>query len=76
MQYTKVNSDQFEWIGGRLVHHQTGAWFEWRYPNSQSKEVTINWAAAGDLLPNGDDYERDEIALMALELLEAQRMQR
>ena len=72
MQYAKVDSDQFTWIEDWLVHIPTGARFKWSYPNSQSNAVTRNWGVAGNVLPNGDDYERDEIERMAYVLLEAQ----
>lgn len=76
MRHATVVSDQFEWMDGWLVHKPTGARFMWRYPNSLSYDLTYNWGAAGNVLPNGDDYERDEIERMALVLLKAQREQR
>lgn len=73
MQYAAVVSDQFEWIDEWIVHKPTGARFKWAYPKSQSNDILANWGSAGDVLPNGDDYEKDEIARMAQVLLEKQR---
>ena len=76
MQYKKVFSDQFKWIEDWLVHIPTGARFKWSYPNSTSNAVACNWGDAGNVLPNGDDYELDEIERMASVLLEAQKEKR
>jgi hypothetical protein len=76
MQYATVVSDQFQWKGDTLVHIPTGAWFKWSYPNSDSYDLNFSWGAAGDVLPNGDDYEREEIKRMALVLLEGRRERR
>jgi hypothetical protein len=73
MLSVKVWSDQFKWQGEKLVHEPTGASFQWSYPRTESYQVTINWGRAGDVLPNGDDYEREDIALVAGVLLGEQR---
>lgn len=70
MPYTEVDDDQFEWSGSTVIHKPTGAAFTWSYPNSQSTDLSVNWKFAGDVLPNGDDYDRNEILHAAVALLE------
>jgi hypothetical protein len=69
LPYTKVLQEQFSWESDRLVHQPTGAWFAWSYPDSDSDDVVINWSRCGDLLDNGDDFDRDDVGRMASELL-------
>ena len=59
---TKVTRDQFE-IEGKVVRHvPTGARFT-------VGSDFINWGRAGDVLPNGDDFERKDVLHMAIEIM-------
>ena len=59
---TKVARDQFE-IDGKVVRHiPTGAYFT-------VGSDFINWGRAGDILPNGDAFERADVLHMAIEIL-------
>jgi hypothetical protein len=70
---TKVLEEQFAWDGDRLIHRPTGAWFAWSYPDSDTDDVTINWSRCGDVLDNGDDYDRGDVGGMASQLLAEKR---
>jgi hypothetical protein len=59
---TTVTRDQFAILGKRLRHVPTGARF------SVGSDV-INWGRAGDVLPNGDDFEREDIRRVAIEIM-------
>jgi hypothetical protein len=76
MPYTKVKREQFEWQNDRLVHAPTGAAFWWSYPNSESEQIGFNWAKAGDVLDNGEDYDRGDIMEMAKVLLAERRREK
>jgi len=69
MPGTPVSRDQFEWDGNRLIHKPSKATFAWAYPNSESDSVVMNWGLAGDLLPSGEDYDREDVGRVAKELL-------
>lgn len=56
-----------------MVHKPTGAAFGWSYPNSESDQIGFDWGKAGDVLDNGDDYDRDDVMAMAKVLLAEQR---
>jgi hypothetical protein len=59
---SKVTRDQFE-VDGLVVRHMpTGARF------SYGSDV-IEWGRAGETLPDGSRYSRDEVLLVALEIL-------
>jgi hypothetical protein len=59
---TKVTRDQFE-VDELVVRHiPTGARF------SYGSDV-IHWGQAGDRLPNGDEYDREDVMLLALQIL-------
>jgi hypothetical protein len=60
-----VFSDQLDIIDGWLVHQPTQAKFKLAYPESSSKDTSVNWGFAGDILADGTYYERDDIARMA-----------
>src|SRR5688572_5637961 len=63
----KPDPHEFEFIKNGIVHKPTNAKFT-HYPGRTDIEW-INYGHAGDVLPNGDDYDRDEIRQMAQKLL-------
>jgi hypothetical protein len=70
----RATREQFQWIDNKLVHNQTGAQFSWSYPKQPlSTDMRINWKNAGNVLPNGDHYDREDIRRVALELLSEKR---
>lgn len=73
MPYSKVEDEQFEWDGKVLRHKPTGARFWWKYPNSESDAVGLNWSKAGDVLDDGRDFDRDEIMRVAMKFLGEKR---
>ena len=69
MQTTKVEQDQFRWDSQTLTHIPTGATFSWKYPNSGSADVIINWRNAADVLPTGERFDVEEIEAVARRLM-------
>jgi hypothetical protein len=69
MQTTKVEQDQFRRDTDSLIHLPTGATFSWKYPNSGSGDVIINWKHAADVLPTGDRFDPEEIEAVARRLM-------
>jgi hypothetical protein len=60
---TKVSRDQFE-IDGLVVRHMpTGARF------SAGSDL-VHWGTAGTQLAGGEEYARDEVMVVALEILQ------
>ena len=59
---TKVKRDQYEWDGNKLTHKPTGARF------SRNSSI-VNYGNAGDILENGECYEREDVFAMAHELV-------
>jgi hypothetical protein len=66
MTVTKVTPEQFEIQDSAVLHTPTGARF-FAYPG-QSQFSNANWGRAGDVLPSGDDYRREDIRVMAEKL--------
>jgi hypothetical protein len=71
---TPVKREQFKVISAREVTHlPTGASFsvyEYEDPTvDPCSTVSINWSRAGDVLPNGEDYDRNEVGRIACEIL-------
>jgi hypothetical protein len=65
MPRTRVDRSQFE-IGD--------AFFGWASPaGSESDAVNVRWSEAGNVLPNGEDYDRDAVYRVAMGLLVEQR---
>jgi predicted secreted protein len=64
---TKVQEDQFEVRENSVVHRPTGAEFT-AYPGHPEFQY-MNWGRAGEVLPNGDDFDRDEVEKVAAKLL-------
>jgi hypothetical protein len=59
---TKVTRDQFE-VDGLVVRHMpTGARF------SYGSDV-VHWGQVGERLPNGEQYDREDVMLVALQIL-------
>jgi len=71
MSYTKVTRDQFEISSNKILHKPTGAVFT-SYPGRDKEISHVNWSRCGDVLPNGDDYLRDEVGKMAATLMAEQ----
>jgi hypothetical protein len=59
---TKVTEDQFEWRGDNLIHLPTGASF-W------VGSAWVNYGRAGDVLPDGRDFAREDVRHVARRLL-------
>jgi hypothetical protein len=69
MGTTKVEQDQFRWDTNPLTHIPTGATFSWKYPNSGSADLIINWKYAADVLPTGERFDPEEIEAVARRLM-------
>jgi hypothetical protein len=72
MQTTKVEQDRFRWDSQTLTHIPAQATFSWKYPNSGSGDVVINWKHAADLLPTGERFDPEEIEAVARRLMRVQ----
>jgi hypothetical protein len=68
MPYTAVEESQFEFTDDGIRHRPTGAFFA--IDPGQIMPKSVNWSRAGDVLENGDDYDRAEIQMIAEILLE------
>ena len=75
MPYTKVTRDQFEVSPNKVRHKPTGALFT-SYPGRDKEISHTNWSRCGDVLPNGEDYSRDEVGKMAATLMAEQQIAR
>ena len=69
MGTTRVEQDQFRWDTNSLTHIPTGATFSWKYPNSGSVDVIINWKHAADVLLTGEQFDPEEIEALARRLM-------
>ena len=67
MSYKTVTREQFELSRHAVVHIPTGARFT-AYPNIADPHL-VNWGNAGNVLENGDDFDRNEIAQWAKAIL-------
>jgi hypothetical protein len=71
MPYTKATRDQFEVSPSKVRHKPTGAEFTSR--PGQDKEIAYtNWSRCGDVLPNCEDYSRDDVLRIAATLMAEQ----
>lgn len=69
MARTRVTEDQFRVDENGVTHTPTNA--RWTaYPGRPEPSV-INWGMVGSVLPNGDDYWREDVEPIALKLLAA-----
>lgn len=73
MPYTKVSRDQFKVSRNKVRHEPTGAEFT-SYPGRDTEISGINWGRCGDVLPNGEDYSRDDVGKIAAMLMAEQEM--
>jgi hypothetical protein len=64
---TLVTEDQFDIEENSVVHRPTNARFS-AYPGRPEGHL-VNWGITGSVLPNGDDFDREDVANLALELL-------
>jgi hypothetical protein len=64
---TLVTEDQFDIEENSVVHRPTNARFS-ACPGRPEGRLA-NWGHAGAELPNGDDFDRDDVARVALKLL-------
>jgi hypothetical protein len=69
MPYTGVEESQFEFTEAGVRHKPTGAFFA--VDPGQAVPKRVDWARAGEVLENGDYFDRAEIKLIA-EILLAQ----
>jgi hypothetical protein len=67
MSYTPVEKADLEFEPNGIRHKPTGAFFS--VDPGQIYPKSVNWGRAGDLLENSDDYDRNEIQKVAMELL-------
>ena len=68
MTYTNVKKEQFEFIGKHEVRHiPTNATFR-AYSTARHANIA-NYGGAGNVLPNGDDYLREDVLRVANQLL-------
>ncbi len=61
-------SEQFKLEGNRVVHEPTGAL--WSAYDGRAEPSHVNWGKAGDILPNGDEYDRHQVKQVALTILQ------
>jgi hypothetical protein len=72
---TDVTREQFETVTDAQVRHRpTGATISaYRYDEPTRDKIAgdlkVNWGRAGDRLDNGDEYEREHVAHVAIDLL-------
>ena len=59
---TKVTEDQFEIYGPIVRHVPTGARF------TVGSDI-VNWGRAGDVLPSGEEFEREDVQRMAFKIM-------
>ena len=71
--YTKVTRDQFEVLHNEIRHKPTGASFT-SYPGRDKDISHVNWSRCGDVLPNGEDYSRDDVGKIAAMLMAEQEI--
>jgi hypothetical protein len=62
--HMKVSREQFEMRGDQIVHVPTGATF-WK---GDEDIVRCDWGTAGQPLPSGHDYGREELKDAAHEI--------
>ena len=60
MPYTRVTREQFVMRGREVKHLPTGATFAAQF---------VNWGRCGAVLPNGDDFDQDEVVKLAHTIL-------
>ena len=70
MALIRVEIEQFEWEGNVLIHVPTGAAFAWQNGKTRTGAVTTEWGTAGDVLASGDEFDPDEIDVLARRLME------
>jgi hypothetical protein len=66
MAITRVAKEQFTITANELKHRPTGATFAIR--DGEKDFAWIHWGLAGAALPNGEEYDRDEIGRMAMSI--------
>ena len=64
---TAVAIEQFDITATELKHRPTGATFSIK--DGTREFAWIHWGLAGAILPNGKDYDRDDVARTAMEIL-------
>jgi hypothetical protein len=67
MANTKVAKEQFTITADELKHRPTGATFS--IHGRDNDFSWIHWGLAGAPLPNGEEYDRDEVGRMAMNIL-------
>jgi hypothetical protein len=70
MPYAPVDDSQFEFDPHGLRHIPTGAFFS--VDPGQVSPKSVNWSRAGDVLDNGEEYDKAEIKMIA-EIILAKR---
>jgi hypothetical protein len=69
MALIKVELEQFEWTGNVLIHRPTGAAFSWKDGSMRTGAVSTVWNQAADVLANGDEFDPDEIDILARSIM-------
>jgi len=73
MTRTKVTADQFRLEGNKVVHIPTNA--RWTaYPGRPEPHME-NLGMLGSVLPNGDDYCKEDVMPFVLKMLRERKMQ-
>jgi hypothetical protein len=69
MAILKAEIGQFEWDGNVLTHGPTGATFCWQCGKNRTGEVVTDWKQAADVLATGDEFDPDEIDVLARSIM-------
>jgi hypothetical protein len=69
MALIPVEIEQFEWEGNVLIHLPTGAVFAWQNGKTRTGAVTTDWGKAADVLASGDEFDPNEIDILARHLM-------
>jgi hypothetical protein len=69
MAILKAEIEQFEWDGNVLTHGPTGATFSWQNGKERTGEVVTDWKQAADVLATGDEFDPDEIDVLARSIM-------
>ena len=62
-----VVPSQFEVVKNKIVHKPTKATFS--FDTGQTTFKSVDWGRAGERLPTGQDYRKDDVMRVARQLL-------
>ena len=72
MPGTKVTADQFRLDGDEVIHTPTGA--RWTAYAGRPEPHLESLSMLGSVLPNGDDYRREDVLPFALKMLRERKL--